>query len=269
MKHLRSVRAHPSALAGGHDEDRERRGHGVRRVPGAGTRHAPMLMAPPLGGRPASRTPGFGPSNGGANPSPPALPRLSAGECANIRSCDCTAELPPISAAGRCTGSPASLERAKAPSWRGPPERLLDHQLCQVCHGGPRHRRAAPAAACSASAGARSCRLARRGLDDSFAIPPDVRGALVAVCCGWQRLPPAAWAVAARAQIDRAIASHGRDPRRLLESMSAQPRRSVPGSRLANLSRQVAERFGTSILVHLRPACCGRTHAHLSAVAAA
>ena len=35
MKNLRSIRTHPSALAGGHDEDRERRGHGVMRVPGA------------------------------------------------------------------------------------------------------------------------------------------------------------------------------------------------------------------------------------------
>ena len=35
MKNLRSIRKHASALAGGHDEDRERRGHGVRRVPGA------------------------------------------------------------------------------------------------------------------------------------------------------------------------------------------------------------------------------------------
>ena len=29
MKNLRSIRKHASALAGGHDEDRERRGHGV------------------------------------------------------------------------------------------------------------------------------------------------------------------------------------------------------------------------------------------------
>ncbi len=38
MKHLRSVRAHPSALAGGHDEDREWRGHERSRVPGAKNR---------------------------------------------------------------------------------------------------------------------------------------------------------------------------------------------------------------------------------------
>jgi hypothetical protein len=33
VKHLRSIRAHPSALAGGHDEDREWRGHERSRVP--------------------------------------------------------------------------------------------------------------------------------------------------------------------------------------------------------------------------------------------
>jgi hypothetical protein len=34
VKHLGRIRPHASALAGGHDEDRERRGHGVRRLPG-------------------------------------------------------------------------------------------------------------------------------------------------------------------------------------------------------------------------------------------
>ena len=40
MKHLRSVRKHPSALAGGHDEDRKRRGHGGMRVSTAGRQAA-------------------------------------------------------------------------------------------------------------------------------------------------------------------------------------------------------------------------------------
>jgi hypothetical protein len=33
MQHLRHIGPHPSALAGGHDEDRKRRGHGLSRVP--------------------------------------------------------------------------------------------------------------------------------------------------------------------------------------------------------------------------------------------
>jgi hypothetical protein len=62
-------------------------------------------------------------------------------------------------------------------------------------------------------------------------------------------------------QIDRAIASHGPDPRQLLNDERAE-------EALARLARgesvrQVAERFGTSIwcIYDLR---LGRTHAHLS-----
>ena len=42
MKNLRSIRKHASALAGGHDEDRERRGHGLMRVPGGGVEPYPQ-----------------------------------------------------------------------------------------------------------------------------------------------------------------------------------------------------------------------------------
>jgi hypothetical protein len=68
-----------------------------------------------------------------------------------------------------------------------------------------------------------------------------------------------------QAQIDRAIASHGPDPRRLLDDERAT-------EALARLARgesvrQVAERFGTSIwcIYDLR---LGRTHAHLERPAA-
>lgn len=68
-----------------------------------------------------------------------------------------------------------------------------------------------------------------------------------------------------QAQIDRAIASHAPDPRRLLDDERAT-------EALARLAagesvRQVAERFGTSIwcIYDLR---LGRTHAHLSRPAA-
>jgi hypothetical protein len=66
-------------------------------------------------------------------------------------------------------------------------------------------------------------------------------------------------------QIDRAIESHGPDPRRLLDDQRA-------AEALARLAsgesvRQVAERFGTSIwcIYDLR---LGRTHAHLERPAA-
>jgi hypothetical protein len=68
-----------------------------------------------------------------------------------------------------------------------------------------------------------------------------------------------------QAQIDRAIASFGPDPRRLLDDESA-------ADALVRLAhgesvRQVAERFGTSIwcIYDLR---LGRTHAHLERPAA-
>jgi hypothetical protein len=68
-----------------------------------------------------------------------------------------------------------------------------------------------------------------------------------------------------QAQIDRAIASHGPDPRRLLDDERA----TEALARLANGEsvRRVAERFGTSIwcIYDLR---LGRTHAHLARSAA-
>ena len=64
-----------------------------------------------------------------------------------------------------------------------------------------------------------------------------------------------------REQIDRAVATYGPDPRRLLDDERA-------GEALVRLARgeslrQVAERFGTSIwcIYDLR---LGRTHTHLS-----
>jgi hypothetical protein len=67
-------------------------------------------------------------------------------------------------------------------------------------------------------------------------------------------------------QIDRAMASHGPDPRRLLDDERA----SEALFRLANGEsvRQVAERFGTSIwcIYDLR---LGRTHGHLAELEAA
>ena len=39
VKHLGRLGPHPRALAGGHDEDRKRLGHGCMRVPGRGTTH--------------------------------------------------------------------------------------------------------------------------------------------------------------------------------------------------------------------------------------
>ena len=68
-----------------------------------------------------------------------------------------------------------------------------------------------------------------------------------------------------RAQIDRAIASYGPDPRRLLDDARATEAllRLARGESV----RQVAERFGTSIwcIYDLR---LGRTHAHLERPAA-
>jgi hypothetical protein len=68
-----------------------------------------------------------------------------------------------------------------------------------------------------------------------------------------------------QAQIDRAMASYGPDPRRLLDDERA----TEALARLANGEsvRQVAERFGTSIwcIYDLR---LGRTHAHIERPAA-
>jgi len=68
-----------------------------------------------------------------------------------------------------------------------------------------------------------------------------------------------------QAQIDRAIASHGPDPRRLLDDERA----AEALARLANGEsvRQVAQRFDTSIwcIYDLR---LGRTHVHLERPAA-
>jgi len=64
-----------------------------------------------------------------------------------------------------------------------------------------------------------------------------------------------------KAQIDRAVASHGPDPRRLLDDERATEAlfRLASGESV----REVAERFGTSIwcMYDLR---LGRTHMHLA-----
>jgi hypothetical protein len=68
-----------------------------------------------------------------------------------------------------------------------------------------------------------------------------------------------------QAQIDRAVASHAPDPRRLLDDERASEALALLAS--GESVRRVAERFGTSIwcIYDLR---LGRTHAHLARPAA-
>jgi hypothetical protein len=103
-------------------------------------------------------------------------------------------------------------------------------------------------------------RSRREGWSDVYTIR--VRGARAVL---WmERLRPL-MGLRRQAQIDRAIASRGPDPRRLLDDKKA----TEALARLASGAsvRQVAERFGTSIwcIYDLR---LGRTHAHIERPAA-
>ena len=103
-------------------------------------------------------------------------------------------------------------------------------------------------------------RSRREGWSDVYTIR--VRGARAVL---WMKRLRPLMGLRRQAQIDRAIESHGPDPRRLLDDESAT-------EALARLARgesvrEVAERFGTSIwcIYDLR---LGRTHAHIERPAA-
>jgi hypothetical protein len=203
-----------------------------------------------LGGRLASRTLGFGPRNGGANPSPPASKAgLSDRIVREHVFVSRIRELAPIDAddlhwlAGLLEGEGSFLA--------GPPSAPRSPAL-QVAMA---DRDVVERAGNLLGVAVMVVPSRREGWRTAYSVR--VRGAPAVL---WmERLKPL-MGDRRQAQIDRAIASWGPDPRALLNDERA----AEALGRLARREsvRQVAERFGTSIwcIYDLR---LGRTHAHL------
>ncbi len=255
MKHLRNVGAHPSTLAGGHDEDREWRGHGVRRVPGQGVDHC-LSCRHLYGGSSSEQDCSVLVRGTGVQIPPPQL--FSAAvfrrtACEHMFVPQKIRELPPI--ADGDLHWLAGLLEGEGSFLAGPPSapRSPAVQVAMV------DRDVVARAGGLLAVAVMVVPSRREGWRTAYSVR--VRGAPAVL---WMKRLRPLMGTRRREQIDRAVASWGPDPRQLLDDQRA----AEALARLTNgeTVRQVAERFGTSVwcIYDLR---LGRTHAHLSRLA--